>query len=136
MSELKRKLFLFFLAGILIFMPIKIELTTPFTIGLALVWFWSGDFKALWQPKWNWHPSYILALIALLFVLSTLVHPDQDHIKQLEKRTVFLLFPLILSTSGYLNAKRIRQALWVFAASVSMVCVYALIKIIYFRQAL
>lgn len=133
MSELREKLFLIFLAGILIFMPIKIELTTPFTIGLALIWFWSGDFKKLWQPKWEWHPSYILALIALLFVASTLAHPDEAHIKQLEKRTVFLLFPLVLSTSRYLNAKRIRHALWVFAAAVSMVCIYALIKIIYFR---
>ena len=133
MSGVKEKLFLFFLAGILVFMPIKIELTTPFTIGLTLVWIWSGDFKNLWKPKWKWHPSYILALIALLFVAGTLLHPDQEHIKQLEKRTVFLLFPLVLSTSRYLTSKRVRQALWVFATAVTLVCVYALIKIIYFR---
>lgn len=127
---MKHKIFFLFACITIILMPIKIEYTNYSVIILALIWFKAGHYKKLIKVLNKHKISFIITILFCLPLLSVIFYHDTENIKQLEKKLAFLIFPIIFSTTEFLNKKRILLLIQLFGYAVTGICVFALIKIL------
>ncbi len=130
MSDLKDTIFIVFLTLTMGLMSVKVEYTNFTLIPVVLVWFWSGQYKNLSKTFKESKIYFLITFFFLLVFLSVIVYHNQENLKQMEKRLVFVFFPLIISSTNFLDKKRIIFLIKVFGYAITLICVFALTKIL------
>ena len=129
-----RKLFLFFSISVVITLPFSVPLNGLSMILLSAVWIVEGDWK-------NKYKKLLANKIAILFIAFYLLHVigltysenlDQGF-SELEKRVAFVIFPVVLSTTKYLDNRAVRKILGFFTATCFIAAVICLTNALYFH---
>jgi len=128
-----RKLFLFFAISVVVTLPFSVPLNGLSMILLSVVWILEGNWK-------NKYKKLLSNKIALLFIGFYLLHVVglvyTDNVSQglseLEKRVAFVIFPIVLSTTKFLDSRAVGKILGFFTATCFVAALICVIHALYF----
>lgn len=128
-----RKLFLFFSISVVVTLPFSVPLNGLSMILLSAVWILEGNWK-------NKYKRLLRNKIALLFIVFFLLHVIglvytenvAQGFSELEKRVAFVIFPIVLSTTKYLDSRAVGKILCFFSAACFFAAVICVTNALYF----
>ena len=122
----------FFVILIIALLPLSIKLCNIPIILLTLSWLFEGGFYDKWENIKR-HPIALACLLFFIINLFGLTYSEdlKTGFSILERRALFLVFPLVIGSNNFFSPSRARSLFYVFSVTLSLYCLICYINAVF-----